>query len=88
MQFQINIPDELAFEYSELPGGIGRAAVEALALEGVRSGRLTDYQARIMLGISTRFEMEEFLRSHGVFLPDTFESVIRDSEVAANFVRR
>jgi hypothetical protein len=88
MQVQIDIPDEIASEFSELPGGIGRAAVEALALEGVRSGRLAERQARLMLGIATRYEMDGFLKSHGVFLPDTLESVIRDSETAANFLRR
>jgi hypothetical protein len=88
VQFQIDIPDDIAFEFSEQPGGIGRAAVEALALEGVRSGRLTEHQARVMLGIPTRYEMDGFLKSHNVFLPDTLDSVIRDSETAANFLRK
>jgi hypothetical protein len=88
MQVQFDIPDEIASEFSEQPGGIGRAAVEALALEGVRSGRLTVHQARVTLGISSRYEMDGFLKSHRVFLPDTLDSVIRDSEVGAAFVRK
>lgn len=88
MQVQFDIPDEIAVEFSEQPGGVSRAAVEALALEGIRSGRLTDYQARLMLGFSTRYAMDGFLKKHDVFFPDTLESVIRDSETAASFVRR
>lgn len=88
MQFQIDIPDEIASKFLEQPGGIDRAALEALALEGVRSGQITEHQARVMLGIPTRDEMDGFLKSHQVFLPDTLESVIRDSETAANFVDR
>ena len=88
VRVQIDIPDEIACEFSELPGGLGRAAVEAVAIEGVRSGRLTEYQARVMLGIPTRYEMDGFLKSHKVFLSETLESVIRDSETAAKFLRR
>jgi Uncharacterised protein family (UPF0175) len=88
VRVQIDIPDEIVSEFSEVPGGISRAAVEALALEGVRSGRLTEHQARVMLGIATRDEMDGFLKSHKVFLPDTLESVIRDSETAGHFLRR
>ncbi|MBC7926925.1 MAG: UPF0175 family protein [Bryobacteraceae bacterium] len=88
MQFQIDIPDEIASRFSEHPGGIDRAALEALALEGLRSGRLTEHQARVMLGMATRHEMDGFLKSHQVFLADTLESVVRDSETAATFLRR
>jgi hypothetical protein len=88
VQVQFDIPDEISERFSDQPGGVSRAAVEALALEGIRSGRVTDYQARLMLGISTRFEMDGFPKQHGVFFPDTLESVIRDSETAASFVRR
>jgi hypothetical protein len=88
VQVQFDIPDEIAIEFSEQPGGISRAAVEALALEGIRSGRLTDHQAQVMLGISSRYVMDGFLKKHDVFFLDTLESVIRDSDTAASFVRR
>lgn len=86
--FQIDIPDEIASEFAEVPGGVGRAALEALALEGLRSGRLVERQARVILDIPTRNEMDGFLKLHGVFLSDTFESVVRDCETAAQFIRR
>jgi len=76
VQVQFDIPDNIAFELSQQAGGITRAAVEALALEGVHSGRLTEHQARIMLGISTRREMDGFLKAHNVFLGETIDSVV------------
>ncbi len=88
MQVQFEIPDNIASEFSQQPGGIGRAAVEALALEGLRSGRLTEHPSRVMLGITTRHEMDGFLKAHDVFLGETLESVIRDSDVGASFLRR
>jgi len=45
------------------------------------------YQARQMLGIRSRYEMDGFLKSRGVLLPDTTEQVLADSETAAAFSR-
>jgi hypothetical protein len=44
VQVHFDIPDDVALQISKQPGGVGRAAVEALAIEGVRSGRLTSGQ--------------------------------------------
>jgi len=88
VQIQFDIPDDVALQFSQEPGGVGRAAVEALAIEGVRSGRLTEHQARVFLGITTRYEMDGFLKAHGIFLPDTLEDILRDCETAAPFVRK
>lgn len=44
----------------------GREALEALAIEGYRSGALTHYQASQLLGFS-RFEFEDFLIARNIF---------------------
>jgi len=59
-------------------------ALEALALEAIRTGKLTVSQARRLLGIGSRYEMDGFLKSHGVFLDLTLEDVRGDCEVARN----
>lgn len=82
---QLDIPEDVAQRFAADPGGIARAAVEALAIEGVRSGKLTVYQARQMLGIQTRYAMDGFLKSHGVFLPVTLDQVVADSQTAIAF---
>ena len=57
------------------------------AAEGVRSGKLTLYQARRMLGIRSRYEMDGFLKARGALLPDTAQQVLVDSETAIAFSR-
>jgi len=84
MRVHLDVPDDVARTFAGEPGGIARAAAEALALEGVRSGRLTSYQAREMLGIPSRYAMDGFLKAHGVMLPATLEEVLADSEIAIN----
>lgn len=85
MQVHFDVPENVAQQFAAEPGGVTRAALEALALEGVRSGKLTTYQARQMLGIPSRYEMDGFLKAHGVLLPVSLEDVVRDSETAISF---
>ena len=82
MDVHLEIPDELARQLASDANGLARAALEAIALEGVRSGKLTISQARRLLGIDSRYEMDGFLKAHGVFLDLTLEDVRRDSEAA------
>jgi hypothetical protein len=64
---------------------VGRAALEALVLGGIRSGALSTAQGRRILGIRSRELMDAFLKKHGIDLPLTIEQVRRDSEVALSF---
>ena len=87
MRVDFEVPEDVAQKFAGEPGGIARVAVEALAVEGVRTGKLTVYQARQMLGIPSRYEMDGFLKAHGVFLPATLAEVVADSETAVNFAK-
>ena len=87
MQVHLDVPEEVARQFAAEPGGITRVAIEALAVEGVRSGKLTVRQAREMLGIRSRYEMDGFLKAHGVNLPTTLEQIVADSETAIAFSR-
>jgi len=86
MTVSLEIPDELgqliAGSVSELP----RTLLESTALEAIRAGRITVSQARRLLGISSRNEMDGFLKSHGVFLDMSLEDVQRDSELVRNSI--
>lgn len=82
MQVRLDVPEEIAKQFAGEPGGVTRAALEALAIEGVRSGKLTVHQARQMLGITSRYEMDGFLKEHGVLLPITMEDVVTDTNTA------
>lgn len=87
IRVHLDLPEEVARQFAAEPGGITQAATEALAIEGVRSGKLTLFQARQMLGIRSRNEMDGFLKAHGVFLPDTVEEIIKDSDIANEFAK-
>jgi Uncharacterised protein family (UPF0175) len=80
MRLILELPEDLAQCLGQDGGALSRAALEALALEGVRSGKLSAAQARRLLGFRTRNQIDAFLKAHGVDLPLTIEQVRRDSE--------
>ena len=67
MQITVTLPDELATPL--LPPGQdpAQAALEAISLEAYRQRRITGYQLRMLLGISSRYELDGFLKEHQVF---------------------
>ena len=88
MQVTLQVPEDLARLLGESSAGLSRAAMEGLALEGLRGGKITVAQARRLLGIGSRYEMDGFLKSHGVLLPLTVEDVERDADTAEQFRER
>jgi hypothetical protein len=87
MRVQLEIPEDLARQLAADPSGVTHVALEAVALEGVRSRKFTVSQAGRLLGISSRYEMDGFLKAHGVFLELTLDDVRKDSETALAFSR-
>ncbi|MBI3681182.1 MAG: UPF0175 family protein [Acidobacteria bacterium] len=85
MQVTLELPEDLVQRLAVDTNGLSRVVLEALALEGVRSGKFTTAQARRLLGIKSRYEMDGFLKAHGVLLSATLEDVRRDSETALAF---
>ena len=59
----LDIPDEIAAQLTSRGQELTRAALEALALESYRLGRLTQVQVGRLLGLS-RIETEDFLAEH------------------------
>ena len=57
----VELPDDVA----QRPNP-GREALEALAIEGYRSGALTHYEASQLLQLS-RFEFDGFLKARNVY---------------------
>jgi hypothetical protein len=45
---------------------LNRAALEAMAIEGYRTGKLSFYQVQQILGFDNRWETEEWLGAHEV----------------------
>jgi predicted HTH domain antitoxin len=76
MQITLDLPDEIAGNRKDLP----RALLESFALEGYRSGTLTEEQVRNLLGYGTRMQVHGFLKEHGVYLNYGPEELEQDLE--------
>jgi predicted HTH domain antitoxin len=62
MQITVELPDDLAQHANPV-----REALEAFAIEGYRSGALSAYQTRVLLGFETRDEFDGFLKRREVW---------------------
>jgi len=66
MEITLQVPDELASSLALFGPDPARAALEAIGLEAYRQRRITGYQLRTLLGISSRYEFDGFLKEHRV----------------------
>jgi Uncharacterised protein family (UPF0175) len=80
MEFTVQIPDDVARSMSASGGDLARRALEALALEEFRSGHLTKPELRRLLGFGTRYRLDGFLKSHGVYEDYTMEDFESDRD--------
>lgn len=78
MNVTVEIPDDFAQRLKETGGDLSRRALEALALEEYKRGRLRRPELRRLLGFSTRSELDEFLKIHEVFGSYTPADLERD----------
>ena len=62
MQITVELPKDIA----QRPDP-AREALEALVIEGYRSGALTSFETRRLLGFETRYELDGFLKAHNVW---------------------
>jgi post-segregation antitoxin (ccd killing protein) len=80
MNLTVTIPDDLAKRLRADGGDLSRRAVEALASEEYRAGRLTKSELRRWLGYETIYELDAFLKAHGVFDPYTLADLERERQ--------
>jgi len=74
----VKLPESIAKKLGISRNDLSRAALEAIALEGYRSDRLTGFQVREILGFETRLELDAFLKAHRIDLEYTFEDLERE----------
>jgi hypothetical protein len=75
MQITLEIPDEMADGMGGDSGAVTRLAMELLVVEGYRTGRLSAFQVRQMLGHESRWATEDFLAAHGAWPGTTVEEL-------------
>jgi Uncharacterised protein family (UPF0175) len=66
MEITISVPDEFALPLIPPGQEPSRAALEALALEAYRQRRMTGYELRTLLGISSRCKLDALLKEHKI----------------------
>ena len=80
MEVAFNIPDDLASRVNAGGQDLPRRALEAFALEEYKTGHVTTEDLRRMLGYTTRYQLDGFLKDHGVFYDYTMDDFNREQE--------
>jgi predicted HTH domain antitoxin len=83
----LELPEEFAAILGASGRDLTRLALEALAVEEYRAGRLSDARFRQLLGVS-RFEADRILKSHGVWLEYSAKDFEREGEALQRLQER
>jgi len=83
VRISLDIPDDLVQQLAENGQDLSRAALEALAIDAYRMNRFTGLQLRTILNIPSRYELDGFLKHHGVPLEYTIEDFEREGDTSA-----
>lgn len=68
MQIQIALPDDVACSLKAKWGNLEQKLLEVLVIEAYREGSISVGKVRELLGMSTRLEVDAFLKAKGVDL--------------------
>ena len=77
----IELPEEIASRLGE-PDDLSRVALEAIAAQGYRSGKLTHAEVQKVLGFTSRWETDSFLKQAGAYLDYTEADLEQDLAVS------
>lgn len=66
MEVTISLPEDISESLRGQWGNVSRHALETIAVEGYRTGALSEAQVRRLLGLETRFEVHALLKDHRV----------------------
>jgi hypothetical protein len=78
MELIVRIPDDLASRLSADGGDLSRRALEGLAIEEYKIGHITDPELLRLLGFETRYELDGFLKAHGIYQDVAMADIERD----------
>ena len=80
MQVNIDLPEDISQALRKQWGDLPHHTLETWAIEGYKSGVLTEGQVRRMLNFETRIEVHEFLKNARVYLDYTEDDLEQDVE--------
>jgi Uncharacterised protein family (UPF0175) len=82
MAVTIQLPEDIECRLEEQWGNLPRHALEALAIQGYRTGVLSRSQVRRTLGFETRAEVDEFMKRAGIAFDYTIDDFEHDAETS------
>ena len=82
MQLTIQLPADILAALAEQWDNVPRRSLEAIAVEGYRSGALTETQVRRLLELDTRFQVHALLKEHQV--PLRYDTGDLEDDLAAH----
>jgi hypothetical protein len=82
MTITLSLPADIVQLLTENGEDLSRTALESLALQEYRLGRLSDEQVRRMLGFESRFDVHAFFRTHDTYLNYTDSDLEQDLATA------
>ena len=80
MNISIELPDEIASQLGRGWDDLPRRALEALVSDACRDRLLSPAQAQAILGLRSRWEIDDFLSRSGVHLDYTEDDLDADIE--------
>ena len=66
MKVTIDLPADVSAKLQEQGTELSRRALEALAVDGYRTGALSETQVRRLLNLDSRFDVHALLKEHRV----------------------
>jgi hypothetical protein len=78
MKVTIQLPEDISAALEAQWDNVPRRSLEAIAIEGYRTGGLTEAQVRRLLELDTRFQVHALLKEHHVPLRYTEADVEDD----------
>jgi hypothetical protein len=83
MRVWLDLPDDLVQQLGAQGQDLSRAALEALAIDAYRMNRISGYQLCQLLDIPSRYDLDGFLKRHGVPLEYSIEDFERERATSA-----
>jgi hypothetical protein len=87
VQITLDIPEELA---AQIIAGKdpALAALEAIAVDGYRTQRLSESEVRRMMGYQTRMQVHALLKEHDIYLHYTMADWEQDKQASDSYLAK
>ena len=88
MEVTVHIPDSIGERLGKDSKALPRWLLEKAGLEAYRSREISGYELRLLLGITSRLELDAFLKMHGVYFAYTEEDLAHEAETSRQLKRK